>query len=253
MNPRHHSKFGLAFGTRPEGRRLSRTRPGRLRDAQSRPKLGSFPPETGQHLLEEIGDARSVGPAVVTRLRKHAPPEAVAAAVRLAQARRKAAMKFEQGAAHVGRPHRRRASDRSSRSPGTRPAGSDAGWSSTSARASAAIRWPWRHGPTSWPSISIRRCAGESGLTPQCTAFPTGSSRSGLGPSDSRSPPVPGFIWTPTGGHRGSRRAIATRGLFARPHILEFAHRSSPRRCDQAQPGRRLLDAFRGARTSKSS
>ena len=52
----------------------------------------------GSELLAELGDARSVSPAMLTRLRKLAPAEAVAAAVRLAQARRRAAIKFERGA-----------------------------------------------------------------------------------------------------------------------------------------------------------
>ncbi len=54
-------------------------------------------PEGGQ-LLEELGDARNVSPAQLSRLRKLAPAEAVSAAVRLAQARRRAAIKFERGA-----------------------------------------------------------------------------------------------------------------------------------------------------------
>ncbi len=53
--------------------------------------------EAGRGLLEEVGFARSVSPAQLARLRKHAAPEAVAAAVRLAQARQKAALKFERG------------------------------------------------------------------------------------------------------------------------------------------------------------
>ena len=48
-------------------------------------------------MLEQIGNARNLSPADLTRLRKHTPAEKVAAAVRLAQARQKAALKFERG------------------------------------------------------------------------------------------------------------------------------------------------------------
>ncbi len=54
--------------------------------------------EAGRDLLQAVGAARAVSPAQLERLRKHAPPAAVSAAVRLAQARRKAALKFERGA-----------------------------------------------------------------------------------------------------------------------------------------------------------
>ncbi len=53
--------------------------------------------EAGHDLLKELGNARSLSPAQLTRLRKHASPQAVAAAARLAQARRKAVLKFEHG------------------------------------------------------------------------------------------------------------------------------------------------------------
>jgi hypothetical protein len=53
--------------------------------------------DAGQLLLDEIGDARSLTPALINRLRRHAPNDVVAAAVRLAQARQKAARKFERG------------------------------------------------------------------------------------------------------------------------------------------------------------
>jgi THUMP domain-like len=53
--------------------------------------------EAGRDLLREIGDARSLSPAQLTNLRKHASPAAVSAAVRLAQARQKAARKFARG------------------------------------------------------------------------------------------------------------------------------------------------------------
>ena len=55
--------------------------------------------EAGWRLLER-GRADSVDPSALpdlARFRKEAPPEAVAAAIRLSQARRKAAVKFERG------------------------------------------------------------------------------------------------------------------------------------------------------------
>jgi THUMP domain-like len=53
--------------------------------------------EAGRALLQEVGEARSLSPAQFCRLRKHAPTKAVSAAVRLAQVRQKAALKFELG------------------------------------------------------------------------------------------------------------------------------------------------------------
>jgi hypothetical protein len=53
--------------------------------------------EEGRRLLDEVTSIRTIGPAEVTRLRKQAPAGLVSAAVRLAQARRKAAEKFERG------------------------------------------------------------------------------------------------------------------------------------------------------------
>jgi nucleotide-binding universal stress UspA family protein len=53
--------------------------------------------EAGRGLLQEVGDPRSLSPAGLEGLRKHAPPGAVSAAVRLALARQKAALKFERG------------------------------------------------------------------------------------------------------------------------------------------------------------
>ncbi len=55
--------------------------------------------EAGGRLLAAIGAARSIRPADLARLRKLAPPEAVSAAIRLSQAREKAALKFEHGRA----------------------------------------------------------------------------------------------------------------------------------------------------------
>ncbi len=53
--------------------------------------------EAGRGLLQEVGQARSLSPAGLEGLRKRAPLGAVSAAVRLAQARQKAALKFERG------------------------------------------------------------------------------------------------------------------------------------------------------------
>ena len=48
-------------------------------------------------MLAEVASVRSIRPADLARFRNLAPPEAVAAAVRLSMARRKAAEKFERG------------------------------------------------------------------------------------------------------------------------------------------------------------
>ena len=53
--------------------------------------------EIGTRLLAEVASIRSISPADLARLRKLAPSEAVAAAVRLSMSRRKAAEKFERG------------------------------------------------------------------------------------------------------------------------------------------------------------
>ena len=54
--------------------------------------------EEGRKLLEEIGDPRRLTAALINRLRNQATAETVSAAVRLAQARQKAALKFARGA-----------------------------------------------------------------------------------------------------------------------------------------------------------
>ncbi len=53
--------------------------------------------DAGRGLLQEVGQARALSPAGLEGLRKHAPPGAVSAAVRLALARQKSALKFERG------------------------------------------------------------------------------------------------------------------------------------------------------------
>ncbi len=53
--------------------------------------------DAGNRLLAEVASVRSIRPADLARFRKLAAPEAVAAAVRLSLARRKAAEKFERG------------------------------------------------------------------------------------------------------------------------------------------------------------
>ena len=53
--------------------------------------------DEGRRLLEDVAPIREIGPADLDRLRKLAPAELVSAAVRLTQARRKAAGKFERG------------------------------------------------------------------------------------------------------------------------------------------------------------
>jgi hypothetical protein len=53
--------------------------------------------DAGRQLLTEISLLRSIRPADLARLRKEASPAAVSAAIRLSQARVKAALKFEHG------------------------------------------------------------------------------------------------------------------------------------------------------------
>jgi len=53
--------------------------------------------QAGSRLLDAVAEVRSIGPADVSRFRKLASPEAVSAAIRLFQGRRKAAAKFERG------------------------------------------------------------------------------------------------------------------------------------------------------------
>jgi len=53
--------------------------------------------DEGRALLAEVGAIASPGPADITRWRKLAPPEVVAAAIRLAACRRKAGVKFARG------------------------------------------------------------------------------------------------------------------------------------------------------------
>ncbi len=96
MNPRHHSSSGAtsARGQKSGGS----SEPGSAGcPAAVEAEAWVLATETGRHLLEEIRNARPLGPALVNRLRKEASPEAVRAAIRLSEARRKAAMKFEQG------------------------------------------------------------------------------------------------------------------------------------------------------------
>ena len=95
------------------------------------------------------------------RLRKHAPAEAVAAAVRLAQARQKAATEIRARACTCGLT--RRASNRRppSRSPFTKPAGSVAGLVvDLCAGIGSDTRCTGGTSRTSCPSISITECAG---------------------------------------------------------------------------------------------
>jgi hypothetical protein len=54
--------------------------------------------EAGSRLLDQVNELGLIGPADMARLRKEAAPGAVAAAIRLARTRRKAALKFERGA-----------------------------------------------------------------------------------------------------------------------------------------------------------
>ena len=96
MNPRHHSSSG---GTSARGQKSGgSSEPGSPGSpAAVEAEAWVLTTEMGKHLLEEIANARSLGPAQLTRLRKEASPEAVSAAIRLSEARRKAAMKFEHG------------------------------------------------------------------------------------------------------------------------------------------------------------
>jgi THUMP domain-like/RNA cap guanine-N2 methyltransferase len=96
MNLRHHSKPGHISAEGQKGEGPPEACPLGFAGAADAEAwvLSSL---TGRHLLEEIGNSRSLGPGQLARLRKHAPPEAVAAAARLTLARRKAAAKFEQG------------------------------------------------------------------------------------------------------------------------------------------------------------
>ena len=96
MNPRYHSSSGPASARGQKSRGSSEPGSAGCPEAVEA-EAWVLATEMGRHLLEEIGNARSLGPAQLTRLRKEAPPEAVRAALRLSQARHKAAMKFEQG------------------------------------------------------------------------------------------------------------------------------------------------------------
>jgi hypothetical protein len=96
MNPRHHSKPGTALARAQKAAGSSEAHvsgSGTAADAEA--WVLSSP--QGRHLLLEIESVQSLGPAQFTRLRQHVSPEAVAAAVRLTLARRKAATKFERG------------------------------------------------------------------------------------------------------------------------------------------------------------
>jgi hypothetical protein len=53
--------------------------------------------EPGQQLLAEVASVHTIGPSDLVRLRKGATPARVSAAIRLVQARTKAALKFERG------------------------------------------------------------------------------------------------------------------------------------------------------------
>jgi THUMP domain-like/RNA cap guanine-N2 methyltransferase len=53
--------------------------------------------EPGNRLLAEVSTVKPIGPSDLARLRKHASPMRVSAAIRLSQARAKAALKFEHG------------------------------------------------------------------------------------------------------------------------------------------------------------
>ena len=104
----------------------------------------------------------------------------------------------------------RRASSRRppNRSPGTKRPVPAASWWSTSARGSAATRWLWRHDSKVLAvDLDQGMCRRILYNAQRARCFGDECCRSGHGPSNSRSPPVPGFISTRTGGHRGSRRA----------------------------------------------
>ena len=96
MNPRDYSKPGpvSARGQKVEG--PSDTGPPSIALAGDA-EAWVLSTKAGRDMLEQIGTVRSVGPAQLARLRQHAPSEAVAAAMRLTLARRKAAAKFERG------------------------------------------------------------------------------------------------------------------------------------------------------------
>jgi hypothetical protein len=97
MNPRSHSKPGPASArgqTREAPQKAHPPDAALAADAEA--WVLSSP--AGRQLLDEVAKSRSLGPAQLTRLRQHAPAEAVAAAVRLTLARRKAATKFARGA-----------------------------------------------------------------------------------------------------------------------------------------------------------
>jgi hypothetical protein len=96
MNPRAYSKPALVSTRGQKGEGQPEPGPaGFTSPTDAEAWVLSTP--AGRHLLEEIGNPRSVGPAQLARLRQHAPAEAVAAAVRLTLARQKAATKFAHG------------------------------------------------------------------------------------------------------------------------------------------------------------
>jgi THUMP domain-like/RNA cap guanine-N2 methyltransferase len=98
MNLRSHSSGAAARARGQNSEGAAASGPGAIGSARMvEAEAWVLATDAGQSLLAEIGDPRSVSPAGLSRLRRHAPPVVVAAAVRLAQARQKAARKFERG------------------------------------------------------------------------------------------------------------------------------------------------------------
>ena len=178
--------------------------------------------DEGRRLLEEVAPIREIGPADLDRLRKLAPAGLVSAAVRLTQARRKAAGKFERG-------------DRM----WVEPVGVEQATAEPVARykamrfqaaplvvdlcaGSAATPWPWPITRRSSPWTWTRGCAAGSGGTPRSTRSPTACWRCRGGPSRSRSPRAPGSTSTRT----VASIAIAAPGPW---RITRRARRSGPR------------------------
>jgi hypothetical protein len=96
MKSRHHSK-PISVSGRPQ--KVERATKAHSHESTQSVDAEAWVLSTpaGRELLEEVGNLEHLGPAQLARLRQHASPEAVAAAIRLTQARRKAVTKFERG------------------------------------------------------------------------------------------------------------------------------------------------------------
>ena len=197
---------------------------------------------------------RSIRPADLARFRKAGLARGGLRRDSLVAGPREGGAQVRARPANVGRAERRRAGNVGAGRPAQSPPVRVSDWSSTSVPASAAMRWRWPLGPTSWPSISIRGCAGGSVITPavyDCRrSRPAGP---GTGRDASRFPPVPGCISTRTAGRSARRRARSLDDYAPGPGFLEFGHRgeSPPGRSSSARPA--ISRSISRARSTRSS